>query len=345
MVSTGSWTWYSCSETPARLTEHSQARTHRGKQQGSCSFRKCSLLERRGLRGTRVAWMFKAQGMTIQLGTIPAHTDRHNSLDQRKQLQTRLLEMLKSGTRQTMTRAPKSVTVKGDTAQRTCRPSTSSWLQPKEQSSLQPRHLPRQQHQYMHGNPSRLGTKPLDTGFPTRIAPCQGAQQLWLKPSCKHRASWGQSGTWSCSRAPRGARTWRITGCHSAPRITAWTWDYHGVTAAGTFPVSSPWLCSRSRPRRMFLRTLSVVTLMAIPVSSPDIECHRPLRLSTKEKPEGNSTQQELYKGLSAVQALPHEASCSAWPPWTAGFQLQTRLQLHRAAAASLDVLLQCPER
>lgn len=88
--------------------------------------------------------MFKAQGMTIQLGTIPAHTDRHNSLDQRKQLQTRLLQMLKSGTHQTMIRAPKSVTMKGDRAQRTCRPGRTSWLQPQEQSSLQPHHLPRQ---------------------------------------------------------------------------------------------------------------------------------------------------------------------------------------------------------
>lgn len=90
--------------------------------------------------------MFKARGVTIHLGTIPAHTDRHSSLAQRKQLQTRLLQMLKSGTSQTMTRAPKSVTVKGDRAQRTCRPGRISRLQPKEQSSLQPHHLPRQQH-------------------------------------------------------------------------------------------------------------------------------------------------------------------------------------------------------
>lgn len=85
---------------------------------------------------------------------------------------------------------------------------------------------------------------------------------------------------------------------------------------------------------------------MAIPATraSPPaiIACHRPLCLSTKEKQEGNSTQHELSKGLSAVQALPCEASCSAWPPWTAGFPLLTRLQLHGAAVTSLDVLLQC---
>lgn len=49
--SAGSWTWHTCLETPALLTEHSQARTHRGKQQGCCSFRKCSLLERREASG------------------------------------------------------------------------------------------------------------------------------------------------------------------------------------------------------------------------------------------------------------------------------------------------------
>lgn len=261
--------------------------------------------------------MSKAQGMTIQLDTIPAHTGQHNSLDQRKQLQTRLLQMLKSGTSQTMTRAPKSVTVKGDRPQTTCRPGRK-YLQVGNQTPG---------HWVSHK----------DCSMPGSIATLAEA-------ILQARASWGQSGTWSCNRAARGARTWQITRCHSAPRITAWTWDHLGVTAAGTFPVSSPWLRSRSWPCRMSLRTFPAVTLMAIPVSSRAIECHQPLHLSTKEKPEGNSTQQELYKGLSAVQALPCEASCSAWPLWITGFQLQTRLQLQGAAAASLDVPLQCSE-
>lgn len=137
---------------------------------------------------------------------------------------------------------------------------------------------------------------------------------------------------------PRG-RDHRMSLCS---QDTARTWDHPGV------PSSSPWLHSRSQPQRMFLRTLPAVTLMAIPatrVSSPATECHRPLCLSTKEKPEGNSTQHELCKGLSTVQALPCEASCSAWPPWAAGFQLQIRLQPHGAAAASLGVFLQCHQR
>lgn len=40
-----------------------------------------------------------------------------------------------------------------------------------------------------------------------------------------------------------------ITRGHPAARVTAWTRDHHGVTAAGTFPVSSPWLHSRSWPQ------------------------------------------------------------------------------------------------
>lgn len=52
--------------------------------------------------------------------------------------------------------------------------------------------------------------------------------------------------------------------------------------------------CTADPGLRVFLRTFPAVTLMAIPatrVSCPAIECHRPLHLSTKEKPEGNSTQ------------------------------------------------------
>lgn len=190
-----------------------------------------------------------------------------------------------------------------------------------------------------------MGTKHLDTGFPTRTAPCQGAQQPWLKLSCKHRASWGQSGTRSCSRALRGARTrWDhgMSLCSQNHSMdTGPLWGHCCWALPSQLPLAA-------RPWRMFLRTFPVVTLMAIPatrVSSPAIGCHRPLRLSPEEKPEGNSTQHELCKGLSAVQAVPCEASCSAWPPWIAGFQLQTRLRLHGAAAASPDALLQCHER
>lgn len=193
MVSAGSWAGHIqvlCSQSTAK-PGHSEGSSRTAALLGNAASWKGEASG--GLK--QPGWDVQGPGDDNRTGWAQfQHTpDQHSSLDQRKPLQTFLLQMLKPGTNQIMTRASKTVTVKGDRAQRTCRPGRTA---PAHGIKLSP------------ASPAAKAAAPaphsMDTRFPTRTAPCQGAQQPWLKPSCKHRASWGQSGTWSCSKAPRG---------------------------------------------------------------------------------------------------------------------------------------------
>lgn len=189
MVSAGSWAWHTqalCSQSTAKP----------GPSEGSS--RTAALLGNAAFWKGEASGGLKQPGWDVQ-GPGDDNPTGHNSSTHptsttaltRGSSSRLLLQMLKPGTNQIMTRAPKSVTVKGDRAQRTCRPGRTA---PAHGKKLSPASPP--------AKAAAPAPHSMDTRSPTRTAPCQGAQQPWLKPSCKHRASWGQSGTLSCSRAP-----------------------------------------------------------------------------------------------------------------------------------------------
>lgn len=185
--------------------------------------------------------MFKAQGMKIQLGTTPAHTDQHNSLDQRKQLQTRRLQMLKS--KSDDDQSPQI----SDSERRQSPEDPQAWqdlLTPAQGTKLSPASPPAKHQPLTVWKSLQVGNQ--THGHPTRTQHLHPQGLLHARePSSlgqSHPASTehpGDSlGHRTAAQNPEGPGPGRITGCHSAPRIT--TWDHHAVTAAGTFPVSSP---------------------------------------------------------------------------------------------------------